>query len=154
MAKCAVVTWGSCTGPAREAVARARGDGLAVQLVALRLLAPAQPDRLAAALAGVRRVLVVEQSHSGQFYRYLRAEHALGAEHAARCAIRDRCRCGPARSSTSLCAGAANERRPAVAALAAKDFKSATKPVWCPGCGDYGVLTSLAKRARRSGPAP
>lgn len=34
---------------------------------------------------------------------------------------------------------------PAVAALAAKDFKSATKPVWCPGCGDYGVLTSLAR---------
>lgn len=76
----AVVTWGSCTGPAREAVARARGDGLAVKLVALRLLAPAQPHRLAAALAGVRRVLVVEQSHSGQFHRYLRAEHALGAE--------------------------------------------------------------------------
>jgi len=33
-----------------------------------------------AALAGVSRVLVVEQSHSGQFHRYLRAEHALGAE--------------------------------------------------------------------------
>ncbi len=27
----------------------------------------------------------------------------------------------------------------------AKDFKSDTKPVWCPGCGDYGVLTSLAR---------
>jgi len=34
---------------------------------------------------------------------------------------------------------------PAGAALAAKDFKSDTKPVWCPGCGDYGVLTSLAR---------
>ncbi len=29
--------------------------------------------------------------------------------------------------------------------LAAKDFKSDTKPVWCPGCGDYGVLTSLSR---------
>jgi 2-oxoglutarate ferredoxin oxidoreductase subunit beta len=27
----------------------------------------------------------------------------------------------------------------------AKDFKSDTKPVWCPACGDYGVLTSLAR---------
>jgi 2-oxoglutarate/2-oxoacid ferredoxin oxidoreductase subunit beta len=27
----------------------------------------------------------------------------------------------------------------------AKDFKSETKPVWCPGCGDYGVLTSLTR---------
>jgi 2-oxoglutarate ferredoxin oxidoreductase subunit alpha len=76
----AIVTWGSCTGPAREAIARARDDGLVVKLVSIRLLAPAQPDRLAAALAGVNRVLVVEQSHSGQFHRYLRAEHALDAE--------------------------------------------------------------------------
>jgi 2-oxoglutarate ferredoxin oxidoreductase subunit alpha len=85
----AVVTWGSCTAPAREAIARARADGLAVKLISLRLLAPAQPDRLAAALAGVRRVLVVEQSHGGQFRRYLRAEHDLEAE------LRSLCHPGP-----------------------------------------------------------
>jgi 2-oxoglutarate ferredoxin oxidoreductase subunit beta len=27
----------------------------------------------------------------------------------------------------------------------AKDFKSDTTPIWCPGCGDFGVLTSLAR---------
>jgi len=27
----------------------------------------------------------------------------------------------------------------------AKDFRSDVKPVWCPGCGDYGVLSSIAK---------
>jgi 2-oxoglutarate ferredoxin oxidoreductase subunit beta len=27
--------------------------------------------------------------------------------------------------------------------LGAKEFKSAVRPTWCPGCGDYGVLTSL-----------
>lgn len=26
-----------------------------------------------------------------------------------------------------------------------KDYKSDLKPVWCPGCGDYGVLSSLYK---------
>lgn len=31
------------------------------------------------------------------------------------------------------------------AALTAKDFKSDTKPVWCPGCGDYSVLLSITK---------
>jgi 2-oxoglutarate/2-oxoacid ferredoxin oxidoreductase subunit alpha len=76
----AVLTWGSCTGPAREAIARAAADGLAVKLVSLRLLAPAQPGLLAAALAGVKRVLVVEQTHDGQFHRYLRAEHAVTAQ--------------------------------------------------------------------------
>ena len=25
----------------------------------------------------------------------------------------------------------------------AKAFKSALKPIWCPGCGDFGVLQSI-----------
>jgi len=29
--------------------------------------------------------------------------------------------------------------------LKAKDYKSATKPVWCPGCGDFAVLLSFTK---------
>jgi len=43
----------------------------------MRLLSPAQPARLAAALAGVRRILVIEQNHTGQFFRHLRAEYDL-----------------------------------------------------------------------------
>lgn len=76
----AVVTWGSCTAAVREALARARADGVDAKLVSLRLLSPAQPARLAAALAGVKRALVVEQTHSGQFYRYLRSAYELPAD--------------------------------------------------------------------------
>ncbi|MBK8176280.1 MAG: 2-oxoacid:acceptor oxidoreductase subunit alpha [Rhodospirillales bacterium] len=73
----AVLTWGSCAGPVREACARAEAMGLRIRLICLRLLAPAQVDALEAALEGVERVLVVEQSHSKQFYRYLRAHYDL-----------------------------------------------------------------------------
>jgi 2-oxoglutarate/2-oxoacid ferredoxin oxidoreductase subunit alpha len=73
----ALVTFGSCTGAAREALAR---NGKGVKLVSLRLLSPAQPERLQRALAGVKRVLVVEQNHSGQFLKYLRAEYDLPGE--------------------------------------------------------------------------
>jgi 2-oxoglutarate ferredoxin oxidoreductase subunit alpha len=73
----AVLTFGSCTGPAREALAR---PGCRAKLVSLRLLSPAQPERLKKALQGVKRVLVVEQNHSGQFLRYLRSEYELPAE--------------------------------------------------------------------------
>ena len=73
----AVVTFGSCTGPVREALARARAEGVDARLVSMRLLAPARPKLLAAALEGVERVLVVEQNHGGQFFRYLRAEFDL-----------------------------------------------------------------------------
>jgi len=73
----AVVTFGSCTGAAREALARAAVDGIKARLVSLRLLSPVQPEAMAAALAGATRVLVVEQNHTGQLYRYLRAEYDL-----------------------------------------------------------------------------
>ncbi len=71
----AVLTWGSLTGAAREAIA---GDKH-TRLVAPRLLLPVQPERLAAALNGVKRILVVEQTHGGQFHRYLRAHYDLPA---------------------------------------------------------------------------
>jgi len=76
----AIVTFGSCTGAAREALARADAEGIKARLVSLRLLSPSQPERLAAALAGAKRLLVVEQNHTGQLYRYLRAEYDLPGE--------------------------------------------------------------------------
>jgi 2-oxoglutarate ferredoxin oxidoreductase subunit alpha len=71
----AVVTFGSCTGPVREALLDKK-----VRLISLRLLSPAQPERLKKALEGVKRVLVVEQNHSGQFLRYLRSEYEVMRE--------------------------------------------------------------------------
>jgi 2-oxoglutarate/2-oxoacid ferredoxin oxidoreductase subunit alpha len=73
----ALLTFGSCTAPAREALARARAEGFDGKLISLRLLSPAQPERLARALEGVQRVLVIEQNHSGQFLRHLRSEYEL-----------------------------------------------------------------------------
>lgn len=75
----AILTWGSCAGPAREAAARARALGIDTRLISLRLLSPAPTEQLAEALSGVERVLIVEQSHSKQFYRYLRAFFDLPA---------------------------------------------------------------------------
>ncbi len=76
----AILTWGSTTAAAREAASRLHDAGIPVRVVALRLLLPASPDKLAAALTGVKRVLVVEQSHGRQFLRYLRAWYDIGAE--------------------------------------------------------------------------
>jgi len=70
----AIVTFGSCTGPVREGLALAAADGVTARLVSLRLLAPLPVQQLAAALEGVERVLVIEQNHSAQLHKYLRAE--------------------------------------------------------------------------------
>jgi 2-oxoglutarate ferredoxin oxidoreductase subunit alpha len=73
----AIVTWGSTCGPVGEALDRVRAAGGDARLIKLRLLTPVQPERFAAALDGVKRVLIVEQTHGGQFYRYLRAHYDL-----------------------------------------------------------------------------
>jgi 2-oxoglutarate ferredoxin oxidoreductase subunit alpha len=76
----AVLTWGSATGPVREALSRLREQGTDIRLISLRLLAPERPLEMEKALHGVKRILVVEQSHSRQFYRYLRASYDLQAD--------------------------------------------------------------------------
>ena len=76
----AIITWGSCTGPAREARARALAEGRDLRVISIRLISPVQPERFNEALKGVKRALVVEQSHSQQFYRYLRAQYDLPAD--------------------------------------------------------------------------
>jgi 2-oxoglutarate/2-oxoacid ferredoxin oxidoreductase subunit alpha len=72
------VSFGSCRGVVAEAAERLRASGLAVTTVALRLLLPLQRDALRAAI-GTAAVLVVEQSHGAQLFRYLNAERALPA---------------------------------------------------------------------------
>jgi 2-oxoglutarate ferredoxin oxidoreductase subunit alpha len=76
----AILTWGSSAAVAREAAERLFARGHSVRVIALRLLLPASPEKLAAALDGVTRVLVLEQSHGRQFHRYLRAYYDITAE--------------------------------------------------------------------------
>jgi len=69
----ALVTFGSASAAARAAAARLRAAGTACRVVCLRLLAPLPAAALREALTGCRRVLVVEQNHSAQCWRHLRA---------------------------------------------------------------------------------
>lgn len=39
-------------------------------------------------------------------------------------------------------------------ALTPKDFNSGLKPIWCPGCGDFGVLTGLYRALASIGRPP
>ncbi len=76
----AIITWGSTTGTVKEAIGRLPTELRAkLKLISLRLLLPAQPQKLADALKGVERLLVIEQNHSGQLYRFLRAWYDLPA---------------------------------------------------------------------------
>lgn len=75
-----ILTWGSMTGAAREALDLLSDQGIAARLVALRQISPFPLEALEAALAGAKRVLFVEQTFSGQFYRHVRAHMDLPFE--------------------------------------------------------------------------
>lgn len=68
-----ILTWGSITGAAREALDLLADDGLKVRIVSLRQISPFPQASLEAALTGAKHVLFVEQSYSGQFFRHVRA---------------------------------------------------------------------------------
>jgi 2-oxoglutarate ferredoxin oxidoreductase subunit beta len=41
-----------------------------------------------------------------------------------------------------------------IRALAVSDFKSGAHPIWCPGCGDFGVLAALERGLAKHGRPP
>lgn len=72
-----LICWGSASGAVLEAAERLEGEGTSLRVIALRLLAPLRCDALRQALAGVERIWVVEQNHSGQLYHYLKSNSVL-----------------------------------------------------------------------------
>lgn len=73
----AVIAFGSTVGPAREAARRLASSGRHMRVVALRVLSPLPMERIARALDGARRVIVIEQNHSAQLYHYLVGQKAI-----------------------------------------------------------------------------
>ncbi len=75
-----ILTWGSMSGPASEAQNSLKSEGINVRLVALRQISPFPIDAVEKALEGATQVLVIEQNHTGQFYRHVRSYMDLPGE--------------------------------------------------------------------------
>jgi 2-oxoglutarate ferredoxin oxidoreductase subunit alpha len=67
-----LVTWGSLTGVALEALSLATAEGLDVKVLVPKLLYPVAEEVYRDFFASIKRGLVVEQSHQGQLYRVVR----------------------------------------------------------------------------------
>ena len=67
-----LISWGSVAGVALEALRLARHDGIKAKLLVPKMLYPVPEDIYQDFFASVKRGLVLEQSHQGQFYRVLR----------------------------------------------------------------------------------
>jgi 2-oxoglutarate ferredoxin oxidoreductase subunit alpha len=67
-----LVSWGSVSGVAREALRLARAEGLRAKLLVPRLLHPVAEPVYRDFFASVQCGLFVEQSYQGQLYRLVR----------------------------------------------------------------------------------
>lgn len=76
----ALLAFGSTVGAAREAARRLTEAGSPVRVIALRMLSPLPIKALTQALAGVKRLVAIEQNDSGQLYRHLLGHKAVPVE--------------------------------------------------------------------------
>jgi 2-oxoglutarate ferredoxin oxidoreductase subunit alpha len=78
-AEVTLVGWGSTWGVISEAVERLNQEGVTANHLQVRLIMPFHANEVRHLLGRSRRVIVVENSQSGQFARLLRAETGLAA---------------------------------------------------------------------------
>ena len=78
-AEVTLVGWGSTYGTIQEARELLAARGIAANQLHIKWLVPFHSDEITELLQGARRVIVVENSFSGQFARYLRSETGFKA---------------------------------------------------------------------------
>jgi len=72
-----LVGWGSTEGVLKEAVELLSHLGVSANYLSVKWIKPLHADEISRALSKAKKILVVENNFSGQFYRYLRSETGL-----------------------------------------------------------------------------
>ena len=73
-AQVTLVGWGSTYGVINEAIAQLAEQGVTVNHLPIKWMVPFHADAVTEILSNCERPIIVENSYSGQFYRYLRSE--------------------------------------------------------------------------------
>jgi 2-oxoglutarate ferredoxin oxidoreductase subunit alpha len=74
-----LVGWGSTDGVIDEAVEKLEAQGIGANHLQVKWMVPLHAEAIASALAGSKKVVIVENNYSGQFARYLRSETGIDA---------------------------------------------------------------------------
>ena len=75
-----LVGWGSTRGVIAEAIAQLAKDGIKANQLAIKWLVPFHAEAVTRILKRAKQTIVVENNHSGQFFRYLRSETGFTAD--------------------------------------------------------------------------
>jgi 2-oxoglutarate ferredoxin oxidoreductase subunit alpha len=74
-----LVGWGSTRGVIAEAIEQLAGQGIVANQLAIKWIVPLHADAVTKILTQAKKTIVVENNHSGQFFRYLRSETGFTA---------------------------------------------------------------------------
>ena len=75
-----LIGWGSTEGVIREAIEQLAGKGITANQLAIRWIVPFHARAVIDAVSRAGRTIIVENSYSGQFYRYMRSETGLSVD--------------------------------------------------------------------------
>ena len=75
-----LIGWGSTEGVIREAIEQLAEKGVTANQLAVRWIVPFHAQTVIDAVDRAKRSIIVENSYSGQFYRYLRSETGLSVD--------------------------------------------------------------------------
>ena len=75
-----LIGWGSTQGVIKEAIEQLAEKGVTANQLAVRWIVPFHSQAVVDAVNGAKRTIIVENSFSGQFYRYLRSETGLSVD--------------------------------------------------------------------------
>jgi 2-oxoglutarate/2-oxoacid ferredoxin oxidoreductase subunit alpha len=78
-AEVTLVGWGSTYGVIKEAIELLKDSGVSANHLQIKWIVPFHADAVESILARQKRIIVVENNHSGQFARYLRSETGIKA---------------------------------------------------------------------------
>ena len=79
-AEVTLVGWGSTEGVIREARELLADQGVTANQLAIKWIVPFHVDAVTQILTSAKKVIIVENNYSGQFYRYMRSETGLSVD--------------------------------------------------------------------------
>ncbi len=79
-AEVTLVGWGSTEGVIREARQLLAEQGISANQLAIKWIVPFHGDEITDIVTRAKKVYVIENNHSGQFYRYMRSETGLSVD--------------------------------------------------------------------------
>ena len=79
-AEVTLVGWGSTYGVVKEALELLKSEGVTANQLPIKWIVPFHGETVAQILSQATRTIIVENSYSGQFFRYMRSETGLSVD--------------------------------------------------------------------------